>query len=860
MEIEYNQNIIEETIENYETRNLIELFYSNKVSIENNKLIIDYDTVGKELGLSNDLCKELYGIKDSTAIHIFYKNENLPSSYRIIEVEDSQKKKELYRIYRYKYCLDLINIKKKFLNPFIVNDKKIMQFSELEKLFLSSIQYFKIIDSKMINFLDIFQRNETINLSEITGLSYSENFNYYFKYPNSQEKFIYEYSPNRTNLFELGEREKIRAISGNFGIGKSTSFLSAKISYPETIYFNLKALIENKNDVFVWKYKILLREIASSFKRTSSYETFLVLKEKIENQLLIWESIISVVDFVLKKNIKTKLILDQYKESYDENYNNIKTIINLISKNKENQMKLIISSSINNKDVRDSLLKSWFKDFFKEKPLFEYIYFSELFNSDKLINNDNTLSNQKKDFIKKYFNNIPRFYYDIKYLDNNKLNEYKEIETKKIDMKIRKFYEIHNLSIENIITLLNYRQRIGKVLELKELFNLLKILPLKYFTLNNRVINFYFPIVETAFDNYLSDRICEILKFPIIGIKGSSIGNLLEYVLINDLKNNRLEAYDEVLVVNSIWNLNEIENPNNNNIGNKDILILQIDPNAKYFDFGILNKGDKLLLIQCKKALVNKPKDYPTKELIYENRDKINKIFSSKFNVKIKYIYLLYITGISFYLDEKSNQTKFRTWGNKESETFKIIEEMCQKGDSTLIYYSPINKKYYLKSSEGALTIVDSLIKFSNNIKSVIVENNINNYEKVKEEEKYNIKINRLISKDKKKFERIRPKKDDSETFFDNQDYSKIRLNKIPVDTNVFGVCDNPNQEDFKFHNLFIGFKKNNLKYLCLKEGNKKRKIYELNKSSILEKDLNLYDLISKQKIDKCYYMDVKDK
>ena len=375
MEIEYNQNIIEETIENYETRNLIELFYSNKVSIENNKLIIDYDTVGKELGLSNDLCKELYGIKDSTAIHIFYKNENLPSSYRIIEVEDSQKKKELYRIYRYKYCLDLINIKKKFLNPFIVNDKKIMQFSELEKLFLSSIQYFKIIDSKMINFLDIFQRNETINLSEITGLSYSENFNYYFKYPNSQEKFIYEYSPNRTNLFELGEREKIRAISGNFGIGKSTSFLSAKISYPETIYFNLKALIENKNDVFVWKYKILLREIASSFKRTSSYETFLVLKEKIENQLLIWESIISVVDFVLKKNIKTKLILDQYKESYDENYNNIKTIINLISKNKENQMKLIISSSINNKDVRDSLLKSWFKDFFKEKPLFEYIYF-----------------------------------------------------------------------------------------------------------------------------------------------------------------------------------------------------------------------------------------------------------------------------------------------------------------------------------------------------------------------------------------------------------------------------------------------------------------------------------------------------
>jgi hypothetical protein len=45
-----------------------------------------------------------------------------------------------------------------------------------------------------------------------------------------------------------------------------------------------------------------------------------------------------------------------------------------------------------------------------------------------------------------------------------------------------------------------------------------------------------------------------------------------------------------------------------------------------------------------------------------------------------------------------------------------------------------------------------------------------------------------------------------------------------------------------------------------LKEDNKKRKIYELNKSSILEKDLNLYDLISKQKIDKCYYMDVKDK
>ena len=115
----------------------------------------------------------------------------------------------------------------------------------------------------------------------------------------------------------MNKEEKVRGICGNFGIGKSTSLLAARLEFHEIVYLNLKALIQNMNK------------------------------------------------FLISNNIESKVILDQYKELYDKDNKNIKEIIYLINKDSSNKVKLIVSSSINNNDVRSLLLKTWFPDYDK---------------------------------------------------------------------------------------------------------------------------------------------------------------------------------------------------------------------------------------------------------------------------------------------------------------------------------------------------------------------------------------------------------------------------------------------------------------------------------------------------------------
>lgn len=856
-------DIIEEKIENSTVKDIINIFYSNNVKSNEGKLLIDYETVGKQNGFSKELCRSLYGTKNFSTLYIYYKNEKIPIKYKIIEIEDLSKKKELYHIYRYKYCSNLIINEKKFKNPLIIADKTIYTFDKLEKIFSTKIKMFKIIDSEIIDFSKMFPKakgkektmeieEEEINPEEIIGLSYSENFEYYFKYPKCSEKFIYEYSTERTDFSNIGDEEKITAICGNFGIGKSTSFLSARMENKEIIYLNLKTLIKNKDETFIWKYKILLKEIAFTFKRNSSYEKFIELKKEIEEALFIWECIKCVVNFVIKENIKTKLIIDQYKELYDSNFENIKEIIKIINYAKNDIIKLIISSSINNKDVRNCLLKSWFPHRFKEIPVFIYIYFSTLFDSENIIKEDTTLNEKKKKMIKNSFNNIPKFYYEIKYIEEDKLDKYEIEQLKKVENKIKDFYKTNDISMEQILTILNFRPKIGKIItEEEELFNILKLLPLKYFTFNENKINYYFPLVEKAFENFLTEKVRPFLNYPPIGIKESSIGDLLEYVLINDLKNSEAIKFDEIFKVDSIWDLKTVESANIDNIENKIILILESNPSAKAIDFGILNKNDELILIQCKKAIARAPYNHPTKELIFQSKNRISGLFNKKFNVKIKMIYLIYITGIALF----NNNQVFRTWGNKENESFNKIEEICEKAKCPLIYYNPPNKNFYIKMNKESFQHLNSLLNFSKIIKGVAVESDIN---KNKREIQYDIFSNQSIYEYKQKLERIRLFNDVSDKFFEMQDYPKIRLNNIQVDTNIFGVCEKPELEDFGYKNVFIGFKRDNKKYLCIEEKNKKRKLYELSKDNLVEIDTKLSELVTGKDINKCYYMHMK--
>ena len=878
-----DKKIIKEKIDEVEIKTIIDLFYSDKISLKEDKLVIDYDTVGKEIGFSKDLCNDLYATKDFSFLYIYYKNKEIPQYFKTVEIYDQKNEIEVYEIYRFETCQNIIK-EKKFQNPFIIANGKVEEFHQLQKIFSGLIQKFAIFDSEIIDYSTYFKKdeekadekdgkkNEEKNeekkveqkKDEIIGFSISPNFDYYFKYPDPNEKFSYHLSSERKKLFQSGEKEKVRGICGNFGIGKSTSFLSTRVTHPEVIYLNLKALIKNENNIVIWKYKILLREIAFSFCKISSYEIFSSLKKQLEKKIIIWECIEAFINFAIKNNIKIELVLDQYKEKYDNNYSHINAIINTINgdQNKENIIRLIISSSINNKDVRRSLLELFLGTKSPmEKPLFKYIYIFRLFDFEKIIEEDTSLSQVKKDMLKKIFNNIPRFYYDIKYIDDKDLQQYVLTQEKKIYEKIKLFYEENELlSFDNTLTLIKYRQNIGKTLKEDDSKKLLPIIPFKYFIYEKKIIEFYFSLVETQFDNFLSERSCEFLKYPpISGLKESVIGDILEFILINDLKNNKFDNFQEIFKVDSIWDLNKIESANTNDIKNKNILILQTNPNATYVDIGILIEGENLILIQCKKALKNPPKEYITKDIVFKNRNDIKNKFYSKLNVTIKKISLMYVTGITVFNDEENNEEPFRTWGNKKSESFDELEKMCRIGECVLLFYDPANKKYYLKCGEAVPNSIDSIINNFDNFNSVDIENNNKEFKK---EEQFHENIKKYKDINNINMYDIIRRKEESENFFDNQELSIIKKEDIPINTNILGICDNPETKNFMIDNLFIGFKRKKKKFLLYKENNKKRKIYEISATNILineEKDSKIFQFLEKEKIDKCYYMEKKN-
>ena len=123
-------------------------------------------------------------------------------------------------------------------------------------------------------------------------------------------------------------------------------------------------------------------------------------------------------------------------------------------------------------------------------------------------------------------------------------------------------------------------------------------------------INYRFPFVENIFKSVLMENSAFILKNPLPAFKPSVIGDILEFNLINDLSLNELCKYDSICQIDSFYNLKNSSYINLKDIKNNIILFTQLNNNAKNFDFGILYKGEDLILFQCKKALMKKPDEY----------------------------------------------------------------------------------------------------------------------------------------------------------------------------------------------------------------------------------------------------------
>ena len=848
------KNIIEETIEGIPITKIISSIYSNQIHFKsgNNKL----DTKILKEEFPKTLIDNLVIYLGEIYIDIIYKGEVIPQNPRIFEIEDKDKNRKFYKIYTKQYY-ELIIKKNGIINPMMIIDDRVFK-SDFDKIddycqFPGLDTYsFKIVEDKKIDYKKVVFEEVTNEKTKKTGEYYSKNFHHYFKYQKAEDIFNYKISPQRSQLykkFKKNDSDAIKCYCGPHGIGKTTTFLALKKELKNLCYFNLKFLFENINNILIWKNELILLEVAETFKTTSTYDQFTSLAKELEPKTKIWDSIICVINFAIKEKIKIKFILDQYKEKFDLNYTEVEKIINLINEDENKNTSLLVLSSINDKDVRISLINYWFrKSNESDKFTLIYTYISLLFNLKEIIDEDSSLSDAKKNLLNQEFNNIPKYYYKIKNVEDKSLDVFKNDEKIYIKKKINEFFNDNTFNFDDIILLIQYYYYFGINSNFeKDIFEkLVNILPFKYFIIDNihYSIRYSFPLLENIFKEILIEKTATLLKNPFPGFKPSVIGDILEFNLINDLSLNNICKFNYVCKVKSFYNLNDSNYTHFENVEKSSILFVQLDTNAKNFDFGILNKGEDLMLFQCKKALVKKPHNYVKFEDLSSDKDLLAQNFKEKYGINIKRIYLLYITGITFY--SNNGKVEHKTWGIDKKEDFKILEKICKNSQCELIYYD-INKKKIYKKEDSFFTPISDLLFY---IKKLEI------YQKVGDDEDSNNSndedninfINTTLIDIRENIKQYNEKKD----ILNQMEKNMLLNNNILKNYKILGFKTKPNHSDLNlpFYTIFI---RGGKKYLSYRDGKNRKKILEIFDDTVQEvKD---YEILFDNKTDKCYYL-----
>ena len=203
---------------------------------------------------------------------------------------------------------------------------------------------------------------------------------------------------------------------------------------------------------------------------------------------------------MIESKNNTYIIIDQYSTKYDD-----KNILlnHLLDIKKKDNIYIIISSCMNNYDIRDEYSISldfneiFFNESFRNTKLrFKYYYTGCLIRLNKLDEYNDLIKNESNEF-KKYLNdlgNLPLFYYDLKDELNHyrKLSIYMEKEKDKIIDEIELFYGKNNKS-DNIVKFLDILKILSSINEkeiyfIEELSEQILKLPLKFIEIKREEI------------------------------------------------------------------------------------------------------------------------------------------------------------------------------------------------------------------------------------------------------------------------------------------------------------------------------------------------------------------------------------
>ena len=395
---------------------------------------------------------------------------------------------------------------------------------------------------------------------------YSKYFYEYFEYEKTIDEnktFIYDKNEIRKKISEiititLRDNDKIKKFkfTGPSSIGKSFTLLRISHTIYNIAYINLKVLDKYKNKKDLNNiYSIIISEL-ERFKIENDLSSLnKLIDDNYKNDISYCDLLLNIMDSLNKIDQIFIFIFDQFKPKY------IKAgFIEAIEK--INNIKIVICSSINNKDIRDECLKAWLlkgkKFMILNKNNQDYYFYFEQIYKKKEINKNTSDIFRYFDYMPKYINK-----YQNEYDRNSIFITEKGFIVKKLD----EFCKSNELNKSLLFS--NLRHIINKKFFYNEFEKIIQICPLKYFIVNfyenNFMIRPIFPFMNYVLNYELEELECfnyfkyEIYKSDLIKnklVKGEYFEAAVKYALrkfkFPESKNCKIFTVDEIVSMNKI--------------------------------------------------------------------------------------------------------------------------------------------------------------------------------------------------------------------------------------------------------------------------------------------------------------------
>ena len=408
--------------------------------------------------------------------------------------------------------LNLNNIKSEYLFFKGGNIKYINSIDDLTFYLNDSDNELEIIENDPLPILE-YKKSLSSN-KDYKPEEYSKYFFDYFKYEDEAKKneiFIFQKNEARrlinNNLMSLRRNKdiKIFKLTGPTSIGKSLTLFRACHVLVNFIYINLRVLNENKNNIFKC-YSIIISELERLDIDENIKDLNKVINENYNNNNSYLDLLINIMEFLKKKKDQLKLsnyifVFDQFKMKYIKD--------GFIEKiQKYENIKIVLCSSINDKNMRTECIKTWseigvnIQQLNKDNQNY-YIYFSSIYKCEKEIDNNDII--KKLGYLPKY-----KKLYKKKHKNETDKSFLKDVK-EKIIIKINDFCKNNNLEQSEVLIKLKYI--LNKNYEYEHFNSILKYIPLKYcfiyFTKYDFIIKPMFPYLYNIIRVNLTEKECD---------------------------------------------------------------------------------------------------------------------------------------------------------------------------------------------------------------------------------------------------------------------------------------------------------------------------------------------------------------